>query len=319
MEEKHESRSSIELPTLAKQSLDSRMKKYEREWRLVIPKDYCFLVRLDGCKFSDFTKIFKKNSPFSELFIKAMVLTMNDMVIKFSARTGYTHSDEITLIYPACEENQIHLYAGRVEKICSIMASYCTLRFNYHIAQSVKEINDNDAEKDKILEKLNEMAWGFFDCRVIGFKGPSKSNESSEPFELTAIVPERDKSYEILNHMIWRSVHDCERNAIQQYAQFYFGNKKINGKDCGELVKLLLDEKNINWETDIPNYIKHGIYAKREKYEAEIYVEYRKRTERVTRHKVANKCFKIENSDRYLECLFDKFWDENARYQALNF
>lgn len=290
----------FKYPSLTKQSLDSQMKKYERQWRLVIPKDHCFLVRLDGCKFSDFTKIFKTNGPFSELLIEAMVLTMNDMLIKFSARTGYTHSDEITLIYPACEENQIHLYAGRIQKICSIIAAYCTLRFNYHIWQIVKKAElDDSNEKEKILEKLGEMTGGFFDCRVLGF--------------------EANKSKEILNHMIWRSIYDCERNAIQQYAHFYFGSKKIAGKDCEELVKLLVDEKNINWETDIPIYVKHGIYAKREKYETEIYIEYKKQMERVMRNRVVNKCFKIKSDDQYLELLFNKFWNEKDEYQRLNF
>jgi len=82
-----------------------------------------------------------------------MVLTMNDMLKHFSVSTGYTHSDEITLIFKPAEdsqpqgnnsenenenkednskrvENKVHMFNGRSTKILTLMASYCSIRFN---------------------------------------------------------------------------------------------------------------------------------------------------------------------------------------------
>jgi len=60
-----------------------------------------------------------------------------------------------------------------------------------------------------------------------------------------------DTKHEILNHQIWRSVHDCERNAISTFAYTLFGPKQIMNKDCSQMIKML-EEKNISWVTDVP-------------------------------------------------------------------
>lgn len=46
--------------------------------------------------------------PFDLNFTNAMILTTMDLITEFSATTGYTHSDEITIIFkPASTKEQL--------------------------------------------------------------------------------------------------------------------------------------------------------------------------------------------------------------------
>lgn len=78
---------------------------------------------------------------------RAMINATADLVAYFSCTSGFTQSDEITLLFPApvtpedleLEEknpNQLKKSApfnGRVQKITSLAAGYCSVRFNYHL------------------------------------------------------------------------------------------------------------------------------------------------------------------------------------------
>lgn len=68
-------------------------------------------------------------------------------------------------------KNKYHLFKGRIQKLCSVVASYCSVSF-------YKNFNG----------LFDENKIPHFDCRVLVF------NE--------------DKKYEIVNHMIWRK-KDC--------------------------------------------------------------------------------------------------------------
>jgi len=273
-------------------ALGDRMKIYEKELNINIEPHESFIVRLDGKNFSRFTKGFQK--PFDGMFIRTMCLTMHDLVKKFEAQTGYTHSDEITLVFdnaiPDGEQinNDIHkychMYNGRTQKILSIMASYCSVKFNHHLNILLNEYDGEYAYKQNFIDiiKSNEQ---IFDARIMKFNGVD--------------------NYEILNHQLWRSVHDCERNAIQSYAHTHFGSSKIMNKHCGEMKDLLLSEKGINWD-DVPLYLKHGIYCKK------ILVEKKIGNESIIRSQYMFKMFKICFSDENLNMLLSKYWDDNC-------
>lgn len=77
--------------------LSTRIKTYENKER--IPYDEHIVVRLDGHKFSKFTKNLKK--PFDSVFAEVMENTAEDLMKEFNAVTAYHQSDEITLILPA--------------------------------------------------------------------------------------------------------------------------------------------------------------------------------------------------------------------------
>lgn len=292
------------------ETLGDRMKKYENvvDSKIIIIPSESFIIRLDGRSFSKFTKKFIK--PFDLVFVKAMCLTMRDLVQEFEAQTGYTHSDEITLIFDAkCTELEefeylekkinneeqennkqkkvnklpIHMFGGRIQKILSLVSSFCSVRFNFHLSNLIEPIKFNYDEKFVELIKSHKQ---MFDGRIIIFKESLK--------------------HEILNHQIWRSIHDCERNAISTYAYTYFGPKKIKNKTCKDMIQMLMDEKNLNWDTDVALFIKHGVYCKKNLIEKEI------GGINVMRSDYIFKELKVNFSSSNLIMLFSKYWNGNV-------
>lgn len=276
--------------------LSDRMKQYETEFNYKILPTEAFVIRLDGRSFSKFTK--KLFKPFDMNFVKAMSLTMRDLVKKFEAQTGYTHSDEITLVFNSkctdedyqlvlsgqIEPTQInyHTFDGRVQKLLTLTSSYCSVRFNYHLEKTIcNEVSTGNFKYDESFVDLVKAHEQMFDARILKFSN--------------------DKIHEILNHQIWRSIHDCERNAIQTFAYTNIGSKKILNKNCTQMTQML-SEIGINWN-NIPTFLKHGIYCKKILIEKEI------GENKVFRGEYVFKQFKINFSQDNLNMLLNKYWD----------
>jgi len=79
------------------ESLGTRLKGYEKDFESRIDAEDFIVCRIDGHKFSKYTKGMRK--PFDKILSKTMKKTTEDLVEKFGAVTGYTQSDEITLIF----------------------------------------------------------------------------------------------------------------------------------------------------------------------------------------------------------------------------
>lgn len=252
-------------------TLGDRMKNYEREFEFQIPPTSAYICRLDGKNFSKFTSKF--NKPFDNRFITAMKLTMNDLVDKFNASTGYCHSDEITLIFPPVDnpELTIHMYNGRVVKLCSVLAGYCSVRFCYHINKVV-------STEDSLKEHVNQCNF-CFDCRMLSWT--------------------QDKLYEIVNHMIWRR-QDCYRNAVSAYGRYILGHKSTHKKNSDEIIEMLL-QNGVDWN-DVPIHIKYGMYGKKEQYD-----KMAENGEMVKRSQIVNRSLIVVQND--LDLLLDKYWE----------
>ena len=83
--------------SMREESLGTRLKGYEKEFESVIdPRDF-IICRIDGHKFSKYTKGMKK--PFDDILSNTMEETTKNLVEKFGAVTGYTQSDEISLVF----------------------------------------------------------------------------------------------------------------------------------------------------------------------------------------------------------------------------
>lgn len=277
------------------EKLGDRMKRYEKfiDSKITIRPSESYIIRLDGRSFSKFTKKFVK--PFDLVFVKAMCMTLQDLVEEFEAQTGYTHSDEITLIFNAkCSELEeleylesknnkelpIHMFRGRVQKILSLISSYCSVRFNYHLGNLIEPIKTNyDSKFVELIKSQRQM----FDSRIMIFEEKIK--------------------HEILNHQIWRSIHDCERNAISTYAYTYFGPKKIMNKTCTQMIQMIKDEKNLDWDSQIPIFIKHGVYCKKNLIHKEI------NGLSVLRADYVFKEMKINFSQDNLNMMLSKYWN----------
>ena len=267
------------------ESLGDRMKEYESSVENNIESDIPFLVRLDGKNFSKFTKGFKK--PFDSNFNRAMEKTTHDLINKFNASTGYTSSDEITLIFPEKLNNEKHIYSGRIQKLTSIIGSYCSVRFNFHINNILSKVKDK--YKPEFINLVSEYKQ-VFDARILFFS--------------------KDKRYEFLNHMIWRANKDCYRNTTSSFGRFILGSehKNKNGSQMIELMK----QKGFDYDK-VPLYLKYGIFCKKELYDSEVTYLDNKIT--VTRNRIISKvCDCIKYSDEMLEILFNKYWNNEDNF-----
>lgn len=243
--------------------LADRMKYYEKTSRHIsCIKPYTpYIIRLDGRAFSKYTKKIKSYAMdkykllYSPEFKKAMLLTANDLLHEFRPATAYTHSDEISLIFDsqkklANNEYNEHIFGGRIDKILSLTASFASVCFDKHINQLFKQTKTEytDEKKyiyDNLLNTSTCIKTPTFDSRILVF------------FE--------DKKYEIVNHMIWRSKIDCERNFIALYCEKYIGKKNMtNMKKNQRIDKLKTMGIDLTGNSDYPVdfALKHGVFMK---------------------------------------------------------
>lgn len=228
--------------------LGNRMKYYEQLSSTVnkIEPEFPFIVRIDGNNFSSFTH--KLKNLYKHVFVKefqnAMIETCNDLLLKFRPSTAYTHSDEITLIFsPNKLENGTytqHPYGGRVDKLISLISSSASTSFTKNLMKYKMYVESVDQ-----IEKVVNSTSIAFDGRIIVF-----------PIENT---------YEILNHMIWRT-RDANRNYISTYADKYIGKHNTFGmSNITKLEKLKTEHKFDLNDTELsPNQLceKHGVFLK---------------------------------------------------------
>lgn len=208
--------------------LGNRMKAYESlaNKDVLIP-NLPVMVRLDGNNFSKFTKDLAK--PYDENFTKLMQETTKFLVTLFSkCYLGYTQSDEITLVFYNTYENPLE-FSGRIQKLCSIIASKCTCFFALNA-------------KDYLPEDFIGMeSYPVFDCRIWN-------------------VP---NWIEASNTILWREV-DATKNSIQTAAQVHLPKNRVIGIKNNEVQKILLEEADVNWN-NYPDFFKKGTYFIRER------------------------------------------------------
>ncbi|KAL1801601.1 hypothetical protein ACET3X_001943 [Alternaria dauci] len=220
------------------QSLASRMKSYESHFDHTLPLNKPIILRLDGHGFSRFTSHFAR--PFDERINTAMISTCADLLHFFARATvAYTQSDEITLVFP----EGVQSFNERVQKLCSLSASYCSVRFNKHLTEALKKMPEPGVKGD--VDEV--LGTAHFDARL--FPVPSVE--------------------EALNNLIWRCRNDAVRNSVSAFARTMYSTKEMNGKKTQELVDMMLAEKGVRFEEAVPRWAIEGCLMKREQYEHE--------------------------------------------------
>lgn len=182
-------------------SLGDRMKRYENVNRNYLIRRMPVIIRLDGKKFSSWTRQCAKpfDSGLSLLMMNSMwYLTEHIQGAVF----GYTQSDEISIFLRDYDTlNTDMWFDGNIQKIASISASMLTAVFNRAIPQFLTYTENYDL--------------ATFDARVFN-------------------IPKE----EVCNYFIWRQ-SDIQRNSIQMMGQHYLGHKTIQGLNNEKLTKLL--------------------------------------------------------------------------------
>jgi tRNA(His) guanylyltransferase len=209
-------------PTLA-----DRMKQYEASFDFTLPLAAPAILRLDGHTFSRFTGNFHK--PFDQRIHDAMTATCVDLLKYFNQATvAYTQSDEITLVFPA----GVQSFNERVQKLSSLAASYCSVRFNAHLAAFLVA-NPEPKVKEATY---NALGSAHFDARF--FTVPSVE--------------------EALNCLLWRCRGDAMRNSVNAFARSLYEDKQLHKKTVNEVLDMLRKEKGIEYEEAVPGWAVAG-------------------------------------------------------------
>jgi len=254
---------------------NNEFKQVEKEYDVRVPNNMHLMVRLDGHKFSKFTKGLTK--PYDLFLARVMDKTMRSLVDKFNANLGYTGSDEITLYFPKCEEKQTHPFGGRVQKMASLLSSYATLQFNKFWNEESLDCQKNCDNLECVEMRLKKQGQAFFDARVFGV----------------------DTVEEVFENFKWRN-HDVFRNAKTGFAQAYCSHKELQGKTANEQVALTYEKTGKKFSAT-PEWFKYGTFCKKELY--------MKETENglVKRSRFKSWCELLED---FKPELFDKYLNE---------
>jgi tRNA(His) 5'-end guanylyltransferase len=209
-----------------KTTLGDRMKAYEQpSTSRKAFKGQPLIVRLDGKNFHTFCKGLKR--PFDERLSALMVEVTKYLVETFQARIGYTQSDEITLVWHyQPHETAEYPFAGRFQKMESLLAAYATAFFNTHLSFHLPE-------------KAGAMP--VFDARAF-------------------VAPNEREAY---HTVLWRQ-QDCTKNAISMAAQSMFSHKSLQGLHGPEMQERMWKEKGVNFN-DYPAAFKRGTFVSRAK------------------------------------------------------
>lgn len=210
----------------SKDSLGDRMKRYEAVSKTSLVQRMPVILRLDGCHFHTFTKGFEK--PFDMVMMKSMQDTMKYLCENIQGCVfGYTQSDEITLVLVDYKNlNSSQWFDNEVQKMCSVAASMAGMFFTRCFANNVNKDGGVDIEDTQWNAYMRAIRTGaYFDCRAFN-------------------VPKED----VVNCLLWR-IRDCVRNSVLSLSQAEFSHKEIQNKNISQLKNMLLENKNINWDS----------------------------------------------------------------------
>ena len=233
-----------------------------------------------------------------------MVQTAMDILKMFNyATTAYTQSDEITLLCPKNTLEKLEIpYGGNVVKMSSILAGYCSARFNANCMkyasewpktkeEYLKTCHENQTQTsynpDKVQSRLFEGK-AHFDCRVFNV----------------------DNNSELLNNVKHRSNYDCQRNSKASFGRAFFNPKQLLGLRAGQIIKKVKDEKNVDWN-HCPDAYRYGSFVKNERFEKTSTDPKTDDQIMCVRTKQTAYSFELENFDsKNIELITQKTWND---------
>lgn len=193
------------------------MKKYEKVSQSKLIPRTPVIVRIDGRAFHTFTRGF--DFPEDKILKK----TMKDICLSLfeevqNCKFIYSQSDEISLLL--CDYDNFNTqpyFNNNVQKICSIIASYTTMKFNKCFRNNTMTLI-----KDELKKYYDKFDKAHFDARCFNL------NQN-----------------EVANYFIWRQ-QDAIRNSVHMLARSVFSHKKLLNKSGSEM-KQMLAHKGIDY------------------------------------------------------------------------
>ncbi len=181
-----------------------------------------YVVRLQGYDYRKFRDSFHK--PYDPTFQWAMILTMNDLLLSFKAKTAHTHTFQILLFFDGSEPKM----TLTPNKLLTMYTSFATVRFNEHI---VNEMNSPNYISSYLPSQVAKIA-----TKQAMFYG----------------------DYLDMKQMENECVHKPLGLAIKIWAHDMLDAKECEGKKPEELVKML----PVRWQLDVPRFISYGVFGK---------------------------------------------------------
>ena len=211
------------------------MRSFEKEYYIDSEKPW--IVRLDGHKFSKFTKKFK--TPFDDRIHRAMVTTCLELMKTFSPSTIFTCSDEITMVFPSLNskdtpehKRRTLINGGKIQKITSLSAGLASSVFTLAIRELCKD--------DEIMWWIDKTNL-YFDARVVQLS----SDEA------------------VTDNIVWRCL-DFKRNSVTMVALTFFSLKQLHKVSTTKKLEMLENE-NYDWH-DLPMFYRYGTFIKKKRY-----------------------------------------------------
>ena len=123
---------------------DRYIKSFEESFDIKLPPRVPLIIRIDGRSFRNYTKKFTK--PFDEHIRNAMVYsTLSVMNMVSGSKVGFTQSDETSILVKYYEHEESQPFLGnRIQKLCSIIASCFTARFNELMFSQTSQLAEFD-------------------------------------------------------------------------------------------------------------------------------------------------------------------------------
>jgi tRNA(His) guanylyltransferase len=145
-----------------------RMKAYEAvETERRLDPHLPIYARIDGRAFSTFTRGMER--PFDWRMTCAMIETVKYLLHATNARIGYTQSDEISLVWLAEGPESDVFFSGKVQKMCSVLASMAATKFAVVIPAEYRDrLPHFDArvfQLPSLEEAANTFLWRAMDAR----------------------------------------------------------------------------------------------------------------------------------------------------------
>ena len=178
---------------------------------------------------------FKK--PFDSDFINMMNETASYLCAMVQGvHLAYVQSDEISLLIKKNTPESDVFFGGRLCKMQSIIASLATAKFNQlYMADYFKKCDYKNT-----FEDCEETLYTISECV-----------DAIENFPLCQFdckVWDVDTANDAMAWFLFRNI-DCTKNSRQQAAQTYLPHNALLGLDTDTQIKMLLDEKGIDWNS----------------------------------------------------------------------
>lgn len=220
-------------------TLKQRMTELRGSTDYRLPLKRYTMIMIDGHCFSRLIKN-KYEKPFDDKFIN-MMNEVARYVCRYveGCKFAYVQSDEITFVLTDFDnETTCAFFGNRLTKILSIVPSMATAKFNQLV---IADLCDTPCSNADLKQMILDLKLAEFDC-----KAWSVNNLN-----------------DVYSYYLWRQI-DCIRNSKQQTAQTWLSHKQLEGLDTDDQIKLLLDEKGIDWNT-YDDGKKYGRFIYREK------------------------------------------------------